>query len=413
MTVESGQPVQAQPKKKRGCFRWILYGILGFVVLAVLASLLGSPEEDSNPIASPNADTTSRSNISSTEERSTASTTVEEAEDAEPLLFTRENWNELATEPGKFKGAQVDIVGRVFAGVEKTSDGTAWQMFADPKNSEWNTIVMLEDSDFDIENGDYVSVIGVVQKEQRGKNAFGGTISAPLVVATDAQVVDALAAATTPIKTIDEAATINQHELQVTLNKVEFAPDETRLFVTVRNGTENEANFYTFNARAVQGSTQYEAKTLHDYPDIQSSLLPGVESSGVIVFPTMDVESSANFYLESRTDDFSTSFDQYIFTVGDQTQSNTEDAANEGEAATETELVDAQSATVEQWIVESQRPTIAEYWATFWAEQGANELTTEEMQICIDTKILEGCCGYEGQIPSTMLIMSVASECVE
>ncbi|MCB0158925.1 MAG: hypothetical protein KDD83_12395, partial [Caldilineaceae bacterium] len=59
MTVEGGQPSQVQPKKKRGCFRWILYGIIGFVVLTVLVSLLGSPDDESSPSASSRTDTVS------------------------------------------------------------------------------------------------------------------------------------------------------------------------------------------------------------------------------------------------------------------------------------------------------------------------------------------------------------------
>ncbi len=46
--------------------------------------------------------------------------------------------------------------------------------------------------------------------------------------------------------------TQTQHGLSITIEKVEFADAETRVFVSVRNASSHNASFYDFNAKAVQ-----------------------------------------------------------------------------------------------------------------------------------------------------------------
>ena len=75
--------------------------------------------------------------------------------------------------------------------------------------------------------------------------------------------------------------------------------------------------------------------------------------------------------------------------------------------------VDPAAATVGDWVSGADRAAVAEHWATYWAENGGQELTAVEMEACISDKALNGCCGYSGQVPLTLMIMSVAGECAE
>jgi hypothetical protein len=97
---------------------------------------------------------------------------------------------------------------------------------------------------------------------------------------------------------------------------VEFATDETRVFVTVANGSSSQASFYDFNAKAVQGSKQFDPESFgSDYPEVQSEILAGVSSSGVIVFPAMSPSAQTSIYLEAGSDDFSVDFSPFVFTI--------------------------------------------------------------------------------------------------
>jgi hypothetical protein len=107
---------------------------------------------------------------------------------ASGITFTSANYAELATDPGSFRGASVDVSGRVFRNPEVKGSETSFQMFADPENSEWNTIVHTEDAPADLGNGDTVRVKGTVKGAKQGENAFGGTVKAVEVDADSVEI---------------------------------------------------------------------------------------------------------------------------------------------------------------------------------------------------------------------------------
>lgn len=244
-----------------------------------------------------------------TNEPTTTSTTT-----APARTFDRSTYSELATSPDRFKGSSVDIVGKVFGGVSRQGAVVAFQMFADPKNSEWNTIVGYSDRTFTVNDGDFVHVIGTVKGSEQGQNALGGTVQAVLVLASKAEVVDALAAASPALRKAPGSAQ-SQHRVTVTVESVEFAADETRVLLAVENRSGQKANFYSFNVKATQGDKQFEPERFGtDYPEVQSELLPGVKSRGVVVFPPIP-PGLTNFIFEVSLDDFTVDFAPFTFRV--------------------------------------------------------------------------------------------------
>lgn len=63
-------------------------------------------------------------------------------------------------------------------------------MFADPENSEWNTIVHTENAPDGLSDSDYVRVRGKVMGEFEGENAFGASLSAVEVDAESVEVTE-------------------------------------------------------------------------------------------------------------------------------------------------------------------------------------------------------------------------------
>lgn len=50
--------------------------------------------------------------------------------------------------------------------------------------------------------------------------------------------------------------------------------------------------------------------------EVQSSLLPNIETEGVILFPAIDPsEESLKLYVEALTDDYQLDFEPYVFDV--------------------------------------------------------------------------------------------------
>jgi hypothetical protein len=106
------------------------------------------------------------------------------------LAAIKSNYAELATDPNSFRGASVNIEGRVLRNPEVRGNKTSFQMFADPENSEWNTIVHADAAPSGLQSGDHVRVKGTVRGAREGENAFGGTVRAVEVDADSVEITE-------------------------------------------------------------------------------------------------------------------------------------------------------------------------------------------------------------------------------
>lgn len=224
---------------------------------------------------------------------------------------------QMYTDPEKFIDRTVTLTGKVFATPEIDESGIYFQMFHDTENYDLNTIVAYADPDFELEDGDYVKLTGVVKGNFEGSNAFGGSVSAPQIIADTLEkssYAEVVAPALKTITLTDSSST--QHNYTISLTKVEFAKKETRLYFTVENGGKATFNFYSFNAKLVQNGKQYEEETNYDadYPEIQSDLLPGVTTEGIIAFPAID-QADFQVILDAYSDDFDEDFEVYTFDI--------------------------------------------------------------------------------------------------
>lgn len=228
-----------------------------------------------------------------------------------------EDYVKLYSDANAFKGYKVDMFLKVFA-VEKDDSGTYLQAYYDPEGLDKNTIVTIDDPGVDVKDGDIIHVTGTVKGEFTGENMLGAKITAPQITASSIEKSDYATAFAPAINTAEANQEQNQHGILLILEKVEFAEKETRAYLTVKNGTKDNASFYSFNAKAVQGSQQFEADDNWDanYQEVQSDILPGIESSGIVVFPAIDPAAGAiQLIFECRSDDFFVDFNPFSFTV--------------------------------------------------------------------------------------------------
>jgi hypothetical protein len=216
--------------------------------------------------------------------------------------FTRANYSVLFSDPDSYKGSSVRFVGKVFQ-IERDEDGTYLQVWADPKSSEWNTAVAVADPSLEVAEDDYVRVVGTVKGALKGKNAFGAELTLPTVVADSVTKTDALAAASPAESTLGRS-TWSQSGIAITINKVEFASDETRVFVTVVNHSGASFSFYGSSMKAISGGRQVDSDfSLEEYPEFASDIESGARSSGVVTFPTLDSSRALKLVCEGYSDD--------------------------------------------------------------------------------------------------------------
>lgn len=229
--------------------------------------------------------------------------TTASSDPGEGQTFDQSNYPLVSSDPNSYKGANVEIVGKVFGDAERDADGTYFQMYADAKNSEGNTIVAIADPAMQLADGDYVKVSGTIRGEYTGQNAFGGDVRAVQIVADTVVKTTAMAAASPAVATLGKA-TFTQSGITVTVPKVEFADDETRVFVAVINRSAAAVSIYGSSVKAVSGGVQVESTYSSDgYPELASDIDPGAKSTGVIVFPKMNPHAALRLTFEGYSDD--------------------------------------------------------------------------------------------------------------
>ena len=236
-------------------------------------------------------------------------------EPEEIIPLTTEEYQKLHTSPDEYTGRGVEFFGKIFVTPESDEDGTYLQVFAD-NDLDRNTIIWVQDPNLDVEEGDIIRVEGTVMDQFEGENTFGGSITAPLIAATDIEKTDYMTAFAPAIETIEVNEEIEQHDVNLTVEKIEIAEQETRVYVKIENNSSDEFSFYSFNQRAVIENTQLDTEDNWEsnYPEIQSNILPGIETSGILLFPKFEGES-VRLHLEGRSDDFSLDFEPFNFDI--------------------------------------------------------------------------------------------------
>ncbi|MES5396284.1 DUF4352 domain-containing protein [Bacillus amyloliquefaciens] len=227
----------------------------------------------------------------------------------------KEDLAKLYTDADKFKNYKVDLYVKVFD-VDQDEDGTYLQGYADPEKSSKNTLIMSSNPNLKIKDDDIIHVVGKVKDKYEGKNALGGTVTAPRIVADKIEKSDYATAFAPAEKTIKLNKTENHNGYAMTLQKVELAQSQTRIYISIENKSKDQINFYDFNSKITAANKQLEPDSdiEGNYPKIQSEILPGVKTEGVIVFPKLEGQK-ANIILEGSSENYDLTIDPFTFEI--------------------------------------------------------------------------------------------------
>lgn len=231
--------------------------------------------------------------------------------------LTEQEFNQMFSDPDQFKGSAVEFTGQVFT-VENDAEGVYLQVWADPTNVDQNTLISYEDPNFEVSEEDFVVISGTVRESFTGENAFGGEILAPIIDAKSVEVVDYITAISPTLESIEVQNEIDQSGFVVKVNKIEFAENETRVYASVTNNSDTQISVWIYSAKAIQGSSQFETETNYEanYPEIQSDILPGVTSEGIITFPALDYQTkNASIIIEGNSENYDITIDPFKFDI--------------------------------------------------------------------------------------------------
>lgn len=211
---------------------------------------------------------------------------------------------QLIASPGGYKGGTIKFVGKVFK-VEGSDNSYALQIYSDIKNSSGNIIVYTSEQ---FKVGDYVEVSGNVGDEFTGDNAFGASLTAPTVNAVSVKSVDADQAIAPVITTKTPNLSKVVGNLTINLQKIEYAKDETRIYLHFSNAGSDNFTFYSFNANLVQNKQKVETVTDYNRTTYvsDSDILANTNRDVKLYYATLDSKSAATFSFQvTNSSDYS------------------------------------------------------------------------------------------------------------
>lgn len=232
-------------------------------------------------------------------------------------LLRQEEFKEMFSDPNKFKGRSVDFYAKVFVTPRNDTEMTYIQAYSDPETSSENSMIQIKDTPINIKNGDTIHVVGKVEKEFDSENAFGGNVSVPLITASKIEKADYGTAFEPAITTMSVNKEIDQNGYVIKVNTVNFAKNNTRVYLTVTNNSKNQIYFNTNSARATQGDKEFNIDVGNEnYPELDTKILPGVKEDGVVVFKPMNPNaSSTKFVFTGSSYDYNLEFNPFTFEV--------------------------------------------------------------------------------------------------
>lgn len=281
-----------KPKKKGGFLKILLIIVAVIVVIGVIGSIGGNSSGNDKK----------ESNASS------------ETKTEEKVYLTEEEIPQMFSDPDQFKGKYVKLSGQVFLEPEDTGDYIGLQVYSNPESFDNNFLVKAPKDGTEYTNDSYVVVDGKIEGTITGENLVGGTVSAPLIDADTVEISNYKDVVRPTIKEYTfESLSADQYGYSVSVTKVEFAEQETRVYATVKNNGGSKFSIFGYSAKLIQNGQQYETEMnfYADYPDLQSEVLPGTESSGVLVFPAIDADTDFQFYAEGYSENWEEDIQPY------------------------------------------------------------------------------------------------------
>ena len=218
------------------------------------------------------------------------------------------------TDIDAYKGYDTAYYGQVFQ-IENDGTNTYFQIWQDYTNLNNNTIVVFPGKPGVSEN-DYVYVEGRIIGKFEGENAFGGKVTAMKINATKVEKVSYMDLIVPTRLSVDVNDTKTQKGYSITVEKVEFADTETRVYVKAANNGKSNFNIYTYSAKVKQGKKQYEQKDNYDadYKSLSSELMKDAEDDGIILFPALE-HKDFTLIVEGSSDDWDESLKPFKFNV--------------------------------------------------------------------------------------------------
>ena len=234
------------------------------------------------------------------DEASAETTAAETAAPAVPMNDAEiADW--LQGTPG-YEGREATISGQIFH-QETKENRCFYQIQTDPVNHTGNTVVYIENENPGFEDGAYIQATGLVEEPAVIKGEKGDEVSTTCLRAAAIDELSYIDAVSPTIAAVDANVTVEDQGCSVTIRNIEFASTETRVYVSVTNGSPHSVLVYDFNSTVTQGGTKFEYQSNMEagYPSINRELHEGDTVEGILCFPPLNA-ADMQIHLEGTAD---------------------------------------------------------------------------------------------------------------
>jgi len=238
------------------------------------------------------------------------------SEPSDTSTLSSDEVSTMLNDADSFKGRTVEGLGlEVFQIINEEEGNYQFQAWADADGN--NSVIVVCDKNYGLKEGDYILLTGSVNRMEEFENAFGATLQAPVLYGTDIIIADA-----TVFNPAEKTVQVNQEQTQygikVIVEKVEFAPNSTRVYIKVVNNSNDKIDLYEFDSYIKYGSKQYadsEISYEENTLDI-SSLVPGTEDGGLLSFEPITLSGgSMVISLSVSSDDWDIDLSPFDFAI--------------------------------------------------------------------------------------------------
>lgn len=237
------------------------------------------------------------------------------------VYVSDDNISNALSNPDDYKDQYIVLTGQIFNVIGQDDDGnTQYQAYHDVENYDQDFVFIVPSGGEQLSQDDYVSVDGQITGEASGENYFGTSLS---TLAMNADVVTKLSyidAVVPTISSIEPNMPVEQSGVTVSIDKVEFAEKETRVYVTETNNSSDNFNLWVYEAAIIQNGTQINlsdsgSSYMGEYPEVSSNLLPGANSSGILVFDPVDSTQAFQISIPGSSDNYEIEIQPFVFDI--------------------------------------------------------------------------------------------------
>ena len=204
--------------------------------------------------------------------------------------LTNSDWMLSHPDAAGTVGRQVELRGWVFdVASVPDDDETAFLVWVDFDNDDLPTAFVIQGAPPELEADAFVVVRGVVEGAEPHTYPDGREALIPRVRVTALTITDRLGIRPA-VWVVDVGQTLTQADIRVTLERIEFAAEETRLLFAVDNRSDETISAIGTGVRVQRGDVEFRAvfPTGHGVPPPRGRVETGAVERGWFQFPPLD-----------------------------------------------------------------------------------------------------------------------------